>query len=231
LSLAAAIATRQTFTSFGKMPLEHLAKQKASNLPSHRHDLSEVRPYSGARNNHPGERWCVSPAAFATTSASVVGRFWSLQWWSRFCSSLLSSRTPPLISERYSHEDAHNRRLVMLGFVRRHLHRHVRRNIHRPWMQWFSRTPEPKPIVGVSHSATLPRVVSPRTFSPVRCALHYGRSLLPRRRPFLLSTPRLAIISASAPVMLKLGAARLAQSRGNARSRRHGGVPAPRLVQ
>ena len=27
----------------------------------------------------------------------------------------------------------------MLGFVRRHLHRHVRRNIHRPWMQWSIR--------------------------------------------------------------------------------------------
>jgi hypothetical protein len=27
----------------------------------------------------------------------------------------------------------------MLGFIRRHLHRHVRRNIHRPWMQWSIR--------------------------------------------------------------------------------------------
>jgi hypothetical protein len=24
----------------------------------------------------------------------------------------------------------------VLGFLRRYLHRHVRRNIHRPWMQW-----------------------------------------------------------------------------------------------
>jgi hypothetical protein len=27
----------------------------------------------------------------------------------------------------------------MLGFIRRHLHRHVRRNIHRSWMQWSIR--------------------------------------------------------------------------------------------
>ena len=27
----------------------------------------------------------------------------------------------------------------MLGFLRRHLHRHVRRNIHRTWMQWTIR--------------------------------------------------------------------------------------------
>jgi hypothetical protein len=27
----------------------------------------------------------------------------------------------------------------MLGFVRRHLHRHVRRNIHQAWMQWSIR--------------------------------------------------------------------------------------------
>ena len=27
----------------------------------------------------------------------------------------------------------------MLGFLRRHLHRHVRSNIHRPWMQWTIR--------------------------------------------------------------------------------------------
>ena len=30
----------------------------------------------------------------------------------------------------------------MFGFLRRHLHRHVRRNIHRPWMQWMIRAYE-----------------------------------------------------------------------------------------
>ena len=30
----------------------------------------------------------------------------------------------------------------MFGFLRRHLHRHVRRNIHRPWMQWTIRAYE-----------------------------------------------------------------------------------------
>jgi hypothetical protein len=27
----------------------------------------------------------------------------------------------------------------MIGFIRRHLHRHVRHNIHRPWTQWSIR--------------------------------------------------------------------------------------------
>ena len=27
----------------------------------------------------------------------------------------------------------------MLGFLRKHLHKHVRGNIHRPWMQWSIR--------------------------------------------------------------------------------------------
>ena len=30
----------------------------------------------------------------------------------------------------------------MFGFLRRHLHRHVRRNIHRPWTQWTIRAYE-----------------------------------------------------------------------------------------